>query len=117
MSHYSDLRDKEAATALVPSPSIDDTLNERGSRYGSFPNHASLSQSLKNAIMQHYYYTHGKDEAPPLQPYMVEAISMICHKLARIANGDPSYDDSWRDIAGYAQLVVEQLTDKQRQGA
>ena len=40
---------------------------------------------------------------------LCEAINMICHKLGRIANGDPTYDDSWRDIAGYAMLVVRYL--------
>ena len=34
---------------------------------------------------------------------------MICHKLGRIINGDPNYDDSWLDIAGYAQLIVNRL--------
>jgi hypothetical protein len=28
---------------------------------------------------------------------------------SRICNGDPFYVDSWRDIAGYAQLVVNEL--------
>jgi hypothetical protein len=34
---------------------------------------------------------------------------MIFHKLARIANGDPNYHDSWHDIAGYAKLVADRL--------
>lgn len=34
---------------------------------------------------------------------------MIAHKIARILNGDPDYDDSWVDIAGYATLVVKKL--------
>jgi hypothetical protein len=34
---------------------------------------------------------------------------MICHKLARIANGNPYYEDSWHDIGGYSQLVVQIL--------
>jgi hypothetical protein len=34
---------------------------------------------------------------------------MICHKMARIVNGDADYDDSWIDIAGYATLVAERL--------
>jgi hypothetical protein len=34
---------------------------------------------------------------------------MIVHKIGRILNGDPNYDDSWADIAGYAQLVVKEL--------
>jgi hypothetical protein len=34
---------------------------------------------------------------------------MILHKLARIVNGDANYIDSWRDIVGYSQLVVDEL--------
>ena len=43
---------------------------------------------------------------------MLESLTLICHKLARIANGDPFYDDSWKDIAGYSQLVVDILHGK-----
>ena len=38
-----------------------------------------------------------------------EALQMICHKIARIVNGDPDYADSWVDIAGYAKLVADRL--------
>jgi hypothetical protein len=41
-----------------------------------------------------------------------EALEMIAHKIGRILNGDPNYDDSWRDIAGYAELIVKQLNGK-----
>jgi len=34
---------------------------------------------------------------------------MIAHKIGRIINGDPDYDDSWVDIAGYAKLVSDRL--------
>lgn len=88
---------------------IQQILDERGSNYGSFPNHAALSQTLKNTIMQHYFVVHGGDQAVPLPAFMAEAISMICHKLARIANGNPFYDDSWKDISGYSELVVQGL--------
>jgi len=96
--------------------STESILNERGARYGSFTNQATLSQGLKNGVMQHYFATHGGQEADPLPAYMVEAISMICHKLARIANGDPYYVDSWSDLCGYSQLVVEELSTKTRTG-
>jgi hypothetical protein len=39
---------------------------------------------------------------------------MICHKIARILNGDPNYADSWVDIAGYAQLVADRLLGIER---
>lgn len=80
---------------------IQDVLNTRGNRYGEFCDHARISQSLQNIM-----FTELSSEATP---YMREAISMICHKLARIANGDPFYDDSWIDISGYATLVVNEL--------
>jgi len=120
MGHYDNMVERDVQEALkeqaekAAQASIDNTLNERGARYGTFTDHAELSQNLKGLILQHYFLTHGKEQAPQLPAYMVEAVSMICHKLARIANGDPTYDDSWRDIAGYAQLVVEELTEKTR---
>ena len=92
------------------SQSINDTLKERGSRYGKFANHAELSQNLKNAVFTHI----NQYGITQLQPYQVEAMEMILHKVARIANGDPYYDDSWRDIAGYAQLVVDILNEKDK---
>jgi len=84
---------------------LDKTLEERASRYGSFETHSILSQTLNQVILKHA----SKYQKQPMQPYMMEAIMMVCHKLARIANGDPYYDDNWHDIAGYAQRVHELL--------
>ena len=82
------------------SKDIDATLEERGSRYGKFKDHARISCALKDVINR---------ESPALSASQREALSMICHKMGRIINGDPDYDDSWRDIAGYAELVVKEL--------
>jgi len=88
--------------------SVEDTLKQRGRRYGKFKNHAVLSKRLREA-----FFTHQKIFGiTALEPYQEEAIIMVCHKLARIANGSPDYDDSWRDIAGYTQLVVDELEKK-----
>lgn len=84
---------------------IDATLLERGNRYGKFSGHAELSQALKRVIA-------SAEGASRLNASQTEALSMICHKIARIVNGDPNFDDSWRDIAGYAQLVVNQLSGR-----
>ena len=90
---------------------VADILKERGSNYGNFHTQANLSQTLNSIVQQHYYSTHANPDGTvePLPQFMLEAIHMICHKLARIANGDPSYVDSWQDIAGYSQLVVDIL--------
>lgn len=86
------------------SCTIDETLNERGNRYGTFKGHSELSQKLLGACLGHSS-ANGKN----LSDVHREALTMICHKMARIVNGDPDYDDSWRDIAGYATLVVKHL--------
>ena len=87
--------------------SVDATLTERGNRYGKFKDHAELSQKLKEAM----YCTDGWE---CLSADMREALEMIQHKIARILNGDPTYADSWHDIAGYAKLVDDRLGGVER---
>jgi len=55
-----------------------------------------------------------RDRRPDLMPDQEEALSLICTKIARIVNGDPNHIDSWRDVAGYAQLVADRLEGKTR---
>ena len=78
-------------------------LEQRGNRYGSFDQHSVITQTFKHWAGE---FRKGK---PALLPYQQEALDMIFHKIGRILNGDPNYDDSWIDIAGYAQLVVDKL--------
>lgn len=85
---------------------INETLQERGKRYGEFKDHALLSQSLKDVMKL-------RDEWFLLDVDQKEALEMIAHKIARILNGDPNYDDSWHDIAGYATLVADRLRKSQ----
>ena len=81
---------------------VDITLQERGSRYGAFTSHALITQSIKDIMVD----TPNWDILKPCQK---EALEMIAHKIGRILNGDPNYDDSWIDIAGYSQLIVKIL--------
>ena len=83
---------------------INHTLTERGARYGTFEDHAEIAQRLKG-VLRKFEAERGCD----LDPDQREALEMIAHKIARIINGDPNYADSWHDIAGYAQLVVDRL--------
>jgi hypothetical protein len=89
---------------------MNEILKERGNNYGGFHTQANLAQTLKAIFEQHYSSTHPND---PLPNFMMEAVHMILHKLARIGNGNPYYDDSWQDIAGYSQLVVDILKEAQ----
>lgn len=84
--------------------SVDKTLDERGSRYGSFMGHAEVTQELKFVFTKHL---HQRNKS--LDVDMLEALHMIFHKIGRIVNGDPNYADSWHDIAGYASLIDKRL--------
>lgn len=94
--------DHTARVHLVQPKSLIATLEERGKRYGVFSGHADITQSLKEIL----HNTTGWDR---LNPSQKESLEMIVHKIGRILNGDPHYDDSWRDIAGYAKLVEDEL--------
>lgn len=82
--------------------SVDHMLADRGSRYGKFMDHASITQILKKIFREF-------DNWDKMEPDQKEALDMIAHKLGRILNGDPDYYDSWKDIAGYASLVSYRL--------
>ena len=79
-------------------------LTARGTRYGPFVGHADVTQQLKHTIAVELG---SRDKV--LAVDQQEALDMICHKIGRIVNGDANYDDSWIDIAGYAQLVADRL--------
>lgn len=93
-------------TCETEEKAVNQTLIERGKRYGTFSEHAEIAQQLK-AVLRTYEAKRGCD----LDPDQREALEMICHKMARIINGDPNYADSWHDIAGYATLIDERLTN------
>jgi len=99
---------EQASTPPIITPTgVDAILAERGSRYGTFVGHAEVTQDLKDTLKRHLDQR-GKLLAADQQ----EALDMICHKIGRIINGDPNYDDSWVDIAGYAKLVADRLKGK-----
>ena len=83
-------------------PDIAQTLAERGTRYGSFPGHAKITQSIKTAMVQTRNWSLLADDQK-------EALEMVAHKIGRILNGDPNYHDSWHDIVGYTKLVADRI--------
>lgn len=84
---------------------IDDTLQERGTRYGRFETHADITQALKSVMAVTPKWAHLSNDQK-------EALEMVAHKIGRILNGDPDYADSWVDIAGYSTLVANRLDGK-----
>lgn len=89
--------------------SINKTLEQRGERYGKFKDVAATTYALQEIIRDAKNHEHMTDD-------QVIALDMICNKMARIVNGDPSYIDNWHDIAGYATLVEQELNITNRDG-
>ncbi len=83
---------------------ISEILAERGTRYGSFDSQAAITQQIKDAM-------HSAPKWKQLSASQKECLDMLANKIGRILNGDPNYIDSWIDIVGYTQLVVDELQE------
>lgn len=79
-------------------------LDEREKTHGDFMDTSAVSQQLKR-----YIASWNRD----LPDYQQEALDMICVKIARILSGDCTEIDHFRDISGYAQLVVRILENSE----
>lgn len=101
--------------AGADAPDIETTLAERGAAYGAYPSHAEIAYGFK-LFLRHDPGFPDIASAPyrdgylRLSPSQAHALDVIMDKVARILNGNPAYHDNWRDIAGYATLVLKDLT-------
>ena len=102
-----DIIEETEACNVRETDSIDEIVIERGSRYGAFTGHALITQNIKSAMRHSPNWNKLPED-------MKECLEMVAHKIGRILNGDPSYDDSWVDIIGYTQLVVDRLRGQVR---
>ena len=98
---------KPEGPGITTTQPIDATLAERGSRYGDFMGHATITDDIKQAMQR------SKNWAK-IAPDQREALDMVAHKIGRILNGDPDYVDSWHDICGYVRLVENRLNGEQK---
>lgn len=83
-------------------------LDERGSKYGDFVVMAECICELQRVMVTF--------NNPRMNDAHYHALGMIMTKIGRILCGDPDYDDNWRDIAGYATCVLNNLP-KRPEGA
>lgn len=81
---------------------IENTLAERGKRYGDFTDHADIAQSIQDDMR-------AAEGWKRLTRVQRQALTVIADKIARILSGDPNYADNWHDIQGYARLAEERL--------
>ena len=83
---------------------IETTITERGTQYGDFNTGGTIMQELKSVMR-------NTPNWQAIRPQQREALEMIQHKIGRILNGNSDYDDNWRDIAGYATLILNSLSE------
>lgn len=86
---------------------IEGVLRERGDRYGPFENHAKITQQLKDVMRAEP----GWDRLTYPQR---EALEMVAHKIGRMLNGDPTYEDNVVDILGYSDLMLRCMRGKEQ---
>lgn len=91
------INDQYAEIEQVRQQSIDATLAERQSTYGSFEDVAFVTENIINVLKKCNY-----DSMPHTHRM---AMYMIASKMARIVNGDFNHLDSWHDIGGYSKLI------------
>lgn len=81
--------------------SVENTLAERGARYGSFEEHATIAQAIQDAFR---IYPEKWEKLPPV---IKQGFTTLADKIARTLNGDEYYDDNYHDIGGYAKLMED----------
>lgn len=93
----------EQVDRAVQEISTEALLVERGKTHGDFTDHARITQTLKSVMK-----AEGSEKLPPI---MRETLDMIAHKIGRVLAGNPNHKDHWDDIAGYAKLVSQRITE------
>jgi hypothetical protein len=85
---------------------LEQTIAARRGRYGPLIESGEVAMKLED-------YLRSLPGWQNLAYDQRESLAMVMHKVSRIMCGDPDYDDSWVDIAGYAQNVVNRLRAEQ----
>ena len=80
---------------------LDKTLMARSATHGKFSNNAQVAQAMRSAVELGTAWHDATD-------VQKESVHNIIGKIARLVSGDPSFEDSWADIAGYAKLAYDE---------
>lgn len=87
---------------------IKDILEQRELTYGRFSDIATKAHMITELIADDLERNSGLDNSYSAKKVALEMIAM---KIARIVSGDSNHIDNWKDIAGYALLVAQELED------
>ena len=78
----------------------EELIVEREKTHGNWRDQSFCAANIKHCI-------HTSKNWNSLDAGYREALDAIAVKISRICSGNPDATDHWRDIAGYAQLVIE----------
>lgn len=81
---------------------INDTLNERATTHGDYREQAAFAQHFKRMMRA------GRNWER-LDFHQAQSLEAFADKISRVLCGNFNETDHWRDVAGYAQLVVREL--------
>ncbi|AJD82806.1 hypothetical protein [Achromobacter xylosoxidans] len=76
----------------------EELVDSRVALYGTFCGRAELTVDLLERMQKHPKWV-------AIPPWGKWALTMLVEKIGRIIEGDPKYDDNWKDIGGYAELA------------
>jgi len=88
---------------------LDQLLLNKACQYGAFEDVTKRTAQ----IFHHMVFNAPQFASKQDLSLYYEALHMIALKVARLVNGQINHADSWRDIAGYAMLVCNQITTNQ----
>lgn len=89
------------------SDKLSGVLVARKTTHGDFKTQFECAQELKGVLKRYQ-----AQNPCVISSVAAEALDQICHKISRIATGDPQFTDHWRDIGGYATLIADMLDTK-----
>ena len=87
-------------------PKIETVLAERTNTHGDYKEQAAFAQQFKRMMRA------GRNWER-LDFYQAQSMEAFCDKASRILAGNYNEIDHWRDVAGYATLVVQELETQQ----
>lgn len=94
-------------------PELKEILEERGSQYGSYLD--AIDFRIKVLKEMDILYNEIPARGGGIPQPLKTMIEDVLHKLARVAVR-PWHVDSWRDIQGYSQLILDYLKEESEKG-
>lgn len=82
--------------------SIQDLLASRDHSHGDYKDTARIAQQTKELW-------HSQTGWGDLDACQKETLDMFATKIGRILAGDQNFRDSWVDLTGYSQLIVNRI--------